>query len=150
VEGVVRAHPFAHDRAARLAGLAGAEILGDPGEVLLGGLERLEILGRHVPGGDLRRERLELGAHHERLVQLLPRNSPDADAAVGDEGDEPERRQPPQSFADRRSRDLELLGQLLLAEDGSRLELAGDDRLLDYERDVVGLGGVERHAAIQD
>src|SRR5690348_17916084 len=50
----------------------------------------------------------------------------------------------PQRFPDRRARDVELLRELLLAEDGSRRELAGDDRLLDHERDVVGLGAVER------
>src|SRR5206468_81364 len=32
-------------------------------------------------------------------------------------------------------------------EDGSRLELARDDRLLDHERDVVRLGGVQAHAS---
>src|SRR5205823_1579717 len=78
VEGVVRAHPVAHDRAARLAGLARAKVLGDLGEILLRRLELREVVRRHLLRGDLGRERLELGAHHERLVQLLPRDRADA------------------------------------------------------------------------
>src|SRR5205823_12239166 len=134
------------DRAPRLARLAGAEVLRDLREVLLRLFELREILGRHLRRGDLRGERLELRAHHERLVQVLPRDRAHADAAVRDERDEPEGREPAERLADRRARDVELLGELLLAEDGARLELAGDDRLLDHERDVVGLGAVEAHA----
>ena len=78
-------------------------------------------------------------------MQLLARDHPDADAAVRDEVDEPERGEPAQRLADRRPADLELLGELLLAKDASGRELAGDDRLLDHERDVVGLGAVEAH-----
>ena len=89
---------------------------------------------------------LQLRAHHERLVQLVARDRPHAHAAVRDERDEPERREAAQRLAHRRPRHVELLRQLLLAEDGSRGELAGDDRLLDHERDVVCLGGVERHS----
>src|SRR5437899_2578590 len=85
--------------AARLARLARAEILGDLGEMLLGLLELDEILGRDVLGGDLGRERLELGAHHERLVQLVASDRADADAAVRDEGDQPERGEPAERFA---------------------------------------------------
>src|SRR5205823_1011963 len=81
VEGVVRAYPLPHDRAPLLSGLARAEILRDLGEVLLGFLELHEILGRYLPRCDLGREGLELGAHHERLVQLLPGDRADADAA---------------------------------------------------------------------
>src|ERR1700686_438997 len=60
MESGVRAHPNAHDRAARLAGLAGAQVLGDLLELLLGLLELHEILGRHLRRGDHGRERLEL------------------------------------------------------------------------------------------
>src|SRR5581483_1781722 len=59
----------------------------------------------------------------------------------------PQRGEPAQRLADRRARDVELLRELLLAENGPWLELPGDDRLLDHERDVVGLGGVERHSS---
>src|SRR4029078_875990 len=69
-----------------------------------------------------------------------------ADAAVRDEGDEPERSEPAERLADRRARDVELLGQLFLAEDGPPRALSGDDRLLDHERYVVGLRAVEAHA----
>src|SRR5207253_10259440 len=68
------------------------------------------------------------------------------DAAVRDEVDEPERGEAAQCLADRRPADLELLGELFLAEDASRRELAGDDRLLDHERDVVCLRAVEAHS----
>src|SRR5207302_9889610 len=95
--------------------------------------------------GDLGGEALGLGADEERLVQLLPRDRAHAHAAVGLERDESERRESPQGLANGRPRDLEPLRQLLLAKDRPRLELAGDDRLLDHERDVVGLGGVEAH-----
>src|SRR4029079_1205983 len=70
----------------------------------------------------------------------------DTDAAVRDEGDEPECGESPERLAHRRARHVELLGQLLLTEHGPRRELAGDDRLLDDERDVVRLGAVERHS----
>src|SRR5213076_1643540 len=70
-----------------------------------------------------------------------------ADAAVRDERDEPEGGEPAERLADGRARDVELLGELLLAEHGSRLELTGDDWLLDHERDVVGLGAVEAHSS---
>src|SRR4029079_17906404 len=68
-----------------------------------------------------------------------------ADAAVGLERDEPERGQPAERLTDGRPRHPEPLRQLLLAEDRAGLELAGDDRLLDQDGDVVGLGALDRH-----
>ena len=127
-------------------GLARPQLLRDPREALLALVELLQLLRRDLRRGHLGGEPLQLGAHHERLVQLLPRDRPDADAAVRHERDEPERRQPPQRLPHRRPRDVELLGELLLPEDGARGELPGDDRLLDHERDVVCLGAVEAHS----
>src|SRR5262245_26964035 len=146
VERVVRAHPLAHDRAPLVAGLAAAQLLRDGGEALLRVIELLQLLRRDLRRRDLRREALELGPHHERFVQLLTRDRPDAHAAIRDERDEPECSETAQRLADRRARDVELLRQLLLAEDGPRCELARDDGLLDDQRDVVGLGGVETHS----
>ena len=54
--------------------------------------------------------------------------------------------EPAQRLPHRRARDVELLRELLLPEDGPGRELARDDRLLDHERDVVCLGGVESHS----
>ena len=113
------------------------------GEALLSRVQLLEILRRELRRRHLGREPFELGAHHERLVQLVPRDRADAHAAVRHERDEPEGGQAPQRLADGRPRDVELLGKLLLTEDGPGRELARDDRLLDHERDVVCLGGVE-------
>src|SRR5581483_4237639 len=146
VEGVVRADPVAHDRAAVLAGLARAELLRDLREPLLGRVELLEILRRHLRRRHLGRERLELGADEERLLEVVARDRADAHAAVRHEGDETERGEAAERLAHRRARHLELLGELLLAEDGPRRELAGDDRLLDHERDVVGLRRVKGHS----
>src|SRR5581483_10915107 len=145
VEAVVRAHPVAHDRAALLPRLARPELLRDLGEALLCRVKLLEILGRHLRGGDLRGERLELGADHEGLVQLVARDRAHAHAAVRNERDEPERGESPQRLAHGRPRDVELLRELLLAEHRPGRELARDDRLLDHEGDVVGFGRVEAH-----
>ena len=64
----------------------------------------------------------------------------DANAAVGLERDEAERGQAAERLPDRRAADAVARRQLLLTKDGSRGELPRDDRLLQLERDVVGLG----------
>ena len=87
-------------------------------------------------GGD---EALELGPHEERLPHLLARQRADAEAAVRLERDETERRQAAERLAHRRAADRVLRGDLLLAQHRARLELAGDDRLFERERDLVGL-----------
>ena len=66
----------------------------------------------------------------------------------GHELDEPERGQTPQRLAHGRAADLVLLGELLLAEDRPRRDLAGDDRLLEREREIVGLGADRGHAVM--
>ena len=106
----------------------------------------LLVEARH---GERSRERLQLGPDEERLAQLLARERADADAAVRHELDEPERGQPSQRLADRRPRDPVLLGERLLAEDRARLDLAGDDRLLEGVRDLVGLGGLHAEPSAQ-
>ena len=92
-------------------------------------------------------EALQLGAEQERLPHLLARERPHAEAAVGLERDEPERGEPPQRLADRRAADGVLRRDLLLAQHGAGRELAGDDRLLERERELVGLGAAGFHAA---
>ena len=69
----------------------------------------------------------------------LARERPHAEAAVRLERDEPERREPPQRLADGRAADRVLRRDLLLAQHRARRELAGDDRLLERERELVGL-----------
>ena len=147
VEIVVRVHPLAHDGAVRSAALAClAPKL--PGQLCEARFRRLQlgqavvVETRNREGG---RQRLELGAHEERLTQLVARQRPDADAPVRDELDEPERRQSPQRLADRRAGDSVLLGKRLLAQDRAGLDLPRDDLLLEGVRDLVGLRGL--HAA---
>src|SRR5579864_6117676 len=147
VEGMVAAHPVAHDRAAVVARLERAQLLRDGRESLLGRIELLEVLGCELRRRHLSREPLELRAHHESLVQLVARDRAYSNAAVRDERDEPEGGQPPQGLAHGGARDVELLRELLLPEDGPGRELARDDRLLDHERDVVCLGCVEAHSS---
>ena len=89
-------------------------------EPLLALVELLELLGRELRRGHLGREPLQLGADEERLLQLVARERANADAAVRDERDEPERGQPAQRLAHRRPRHVELLRELLLPEDGAR------------------------------
>src|SRR5581483_7269871 len=84
-------------------------------------------------------EALELGAHEERLAQLVARERSHADAAIRDEGDEAERRQPAERLPDRRPADAEPLRELLLAKDGAGLDPTRDDVVLERERDVVSL-----------
>src|SRR5207247_714287 len=79
-------------------------------------------------------------------VQLLARDRAHAHAPVRNERDEPERSEPSQRLANRCARHVELLGKLLLAKDRPGSKLSRNDGLLDDERDVVGLGGVERHS----
>ncbi|MBM2823453.1 MAG: hypothetical protein HW413_2199 [Thermoleophilia bacterium] len=100
-------------------------------------LERHEVGRRHFRSGNLRSEALELSADKEGLAELVPREHANANATVGLEAHEAERREPPERLAHRRPRHLELLGQVLLAEDAARRNLARDDRLLERERDVV-------------
>src|SRR6266542_2287949 len=118
----------------------------DLSEPLLALVELLQLLGRDLRRRDLGRKRLELRAHHEGLVELLPRDRADTYAAVRHERDEPKGCQPAQGLPDGRPRDVELLRKLFLAKDRPRGELPRDDGLLDDERDVVGLGSVEGHS----
>ena len=97
---------------------------------------------RHLRRRDLGREALELRANEERLSELLPREHAHPDAAVRLEGDEPQRREAPQGLAHRGPADLELLGEMLLAKHAAGWDLAGDDRLLEREREIVGFGPV--------
>ena len=115
------------------------ERLRRPMEAALGLLELGEVVVGHLRRRDLGREALELGAHHERLADLVEREHPHAYAAVRLERDEPERGEPPKRLAHGRSAHLELLGEVLLAERAAGRDLAGDDRLLERESDVVGL-----------
>jgi hypothetical protein len=73
-------------------------------------------------------------------VQLVTRDRPDANASVRDERDEAGSGQAAQGLPDRRSADLEARRELLLAQNRTRRELAGDDRVLERERDLVGFG----------
>ena len=63
----------------------------------------------------------------------------------GLERDEPERLEPPQRLAQRRPADAVLGRERLLPEHRARRELAEDDRLLDRERDLVGLRASRLH-----
>ena len=90
--------------------------------------------------GELRRQRLELGADEERLAQLLARRS----SARGRRGSGTNETSP--SAASRRS--ASRTGVRLTSNRSEScswrstvpgLELAGDDRLLEHERDLVGL-----------
>src|SRR6185436_5845969 len=89
---------------------------------------------------DLRREALQLGPDEEGLAQLRAGQRADANAPVGLERDEAERRQPAQRLPDRCAADAILLREPVLAKHRSRGELARHDRLLELERDVVRLG----------
>jgi hypothetical protein len=82
-------------------------------------------------------------------VQLVARDRPHAHPPIRLEGDEAERRQPPQRLTDRRPADREALGQVLLPQHDPRPELAGDDLALEHRRDLVRLGALEGHASIQ-
>jgi hypothetical protein len=145
VERMVRVHPLAHDRAVRPAALArlSAELAGELGKATLRRLELGHAFLIEARHRKRRRQRLQLGAHEEGFAELLARERADADAAVGDELDEPQRRQAPQCLADRRPRDSVLLRERLLAEDRARLDLTRDDLLLEGVRDLVGLRGLQ-------
>ena len=147
VEGVVGRHPARHERAV-LGALArtAPQLERQLREALLRLVERRQPLGGDPRRGQLGGEALELGPDEERLAQFLARERPHAHAAVRHERDEPERGEPPQRLADRRARDPVLLRELLLAQDRARRDLAGDDRLLERERDVVGLRADRCHA----
>ena len=106
-----------------------------------------ERLRRHLRRGELGDECLELCPHEERLAKIVARQRAHADTAVRLERDEAERREAAQRLAHRRAGDAEAVGQLLLAQHRARLELAGDDRLLDQDGDVVGLGALEAHGS---
>ena len=139
MERVVRAHPVDHQAAAVAARIARAELLRQPREAPLALLQLRERLRGQSLRGDLRHEPLELCAHEERLVQVVVRERAHAHAAVRLERDEAERREPAERLADGRARDAEPLGELLLPQHRAGRELAGDDRLLDQDGDVVGL-----------
>jgi len=91
VEGVVRAHPLGHQRPAAAARLVRAHLLRQPREAPLALLELGERLVGHPGRGDLGHERLELGTHEERLVQVVVAERAHADSAVRLERDETER-----------------------------------------------------------
>ena len=104
---------------------------------------RLRVLERGQPfvvdqrRRELGRERLQLGPYEEGLAELVARDLTHAHAAIGDERDEPGRGEPAQCLAHGRPADLELLRELLLAEDGAGRDLARDDRVLQGQRDLV-------------
>ena len=149
---MVRVQPLARELqvlAPRMAHLH--EVRGRPAEPALRPLERDEVPFFHLRCRDLGRQALELGPDEERLAELVERKHADAHPAVRLEGDEAERGEPPQSLPHWRSRDLELLGQVLLTQDASRRDLPGDDRLLERECEVVRLRPeVLRHSTAQD
>src|SRR3954452_16629059 len=147
VEGVVRAHPLRADLAPVAAGVTAPHLLRERRKVILRLLELRKPLVGDPRRGHGRCKTLELRAYEECLVQILARQRAHADAAVRDEGDEPERCESPERLPDRRARDLELLREMLLPQDRARRELTRDDRLLDRQRDVVGLGALERHGS---
>jgi hypothetical protein len=141
VEAVVRAHPVGGEpRALAFAPAPVEQLLGQVRELLLGRTEVLQALRRHPRGREPSDERLQLGTDHERLPELVARDRPDAHAAVRDERNEPGRGEPAQRLADRRPADVEARRELLLAENRSRRQLTGDDRVLERQRDLVGLG----------
>ena len=149
VEGVVRAHPLGRERRVvdAVAGVL-AQACGQLGEAVLGGVERGEPLGGHARRGPLGREPFELGADEERLAQLVAGERADANAAVRLEGDEAERGQPAQRFADRGAADVEALGEQLLAKDRTGGDRAGDDLVLEDDRDVVGLRRIRHQGGV--
>ncbi len=100
------------------------EALGGPVEPPLRPLELREVLLGHLRRRDLGGEALELGAHHERLADLVAGEHPHAHAAVRLEADEAEGREPAQRLANGRPADLELLGEVLLAERAPGRDLA--------------------------
>ena len=112
-------------------------------------LELLEVLLGDPLRGDAGDEALELGAEQERLLHLRARERPHAEAAVGLERDEAERREAAQRLAHRRPADRVLRRHLLLPEHGAGRELARDDRLLERERDLVGLGAGVHRASVE-
>ncbi len=118
------------------------EIARDAREAALRCLQLGQVGGRHLRRCDLCRQALELGSHEERLAKLVQREHAHAHAPVGLEADQPQRGEAPQGLAHRGPTDLELLGEVLLAQDAARRDLAGDDRLLEREGEVVGLRAV--------
>ena len=142
VEGVVGANPLGDEVGAPVGGqaAAAAQLVGEPREAILDRLQLVEVGARHPLRRDLGREALELRPDEKRLAQLGAGQRADADAAVGLERDEAERRQAAKRLADGRAADAVPSRQLLLAQHGSRRELPRDDRLLQLERDVVRLG----------
>ena len=151
MEGMVRVQPLACELEILATGVAHLhESRGGVAESLLGRLERREVVVGHLRRRDLGGQALELGAHHERLANLVPRQHAHPDAAVRLEGDEAERREPPQGLAHGCPRHVELLGQVLLAKHAPRRDLSGDDRLLERERDVVGLRAVHLRLDLEE
>ena len=67
------------------------EPLGCTMESPLRPLELREVVIRHLGRGDLRREALELGSHHERLTDLVQGKHPHSHPTVRLERDEPQR-----------------------------------------------------------
>ena len=148
VERVVRLHPLDEERrvARRLTSRVRSELEGQRGEAPLDRVELGQIRGGHLRRRDLGGEPLELGADEERLAQLVRGDRADADAAVRLEGDETERGEAAKRLPHGRATDVEPLRERLLAQDGTRLDDAADDLVLEDARDVVGLGRECRHA----
>ena len=141
VEAVVRAHPVAGQaRTLLLAAGPVEQHVGQLGEPLVGGGELGEALLADPRRRELRHQRLELGPDEERLPQLLDRDHPHAHAAVRHERDVPGRGQPPQRLPHRGPAHLEPLRELLLPQHRPGRELTRDDRVLEREGDLVGLG----------
>src|SRR5205807_1570586 len=124
VEAMIGAHPLRRERAPVAAGLAGTQRARKAREELLGVLELLEVFLRDLRRGDAGYERLELRADHERLAHALAGERADTYSSIRLEGDEAERRKPPERLAHGGAADRVPLRELLLAQDRPRRELA--------------------------
>jgi len=147
MEPVIRAHPLRGQGPPVTAGLACTDSAGHSREALLRFFELVEVGLRDLRRRETGRERLKLGAHEEGLPHALARQRPDTYPAVRLELDEPEGCEPPQRLAHGCTADSVLFGELVLTQHLTRLQLARDNRLLDLEGDVVGLGSEPVHLA---
>src|SRR5262249_50250386 len=146
MEGVVRLHPLDRKRVVLDACLRlRAQLQREHAETKLSLVEARQVVRSHPWRRQLRGQALQLRADEERLSQLLARQRPNTHATVRHEGDEPERRQPAERLADRRSRHAESLGELLLPEHHPGLDRARDDLVLEDEGDLVCLRRERRH-----
>jgi len=147
VELSIRVHPLGGKRLRTGTAWSLAELASEPREPLFGAFEPPEIRRRQPVARELCGETLEGGAHDERLEELCTGQRLDLDTPLAGERDEPERRELPECFTDRRAADAELLRQLLLPKQIAGWELSREDRVLQGERDLVGLRRRLAHAA---